>query len=395
MKYKNLNLKYALINAVYMFLVCSTVGYAANFLLSKGFSNATIGVTLSLVSVCGVLFQAVAAPFLDHSDRLDERSFIMMTLAVCVLLSILLFFLKDGAVSVLLVTGIAFVCASSIMPFINTIAFIYEKEGYTINYGVCRGIGSAAYALGSLLTGRFLNLQFSGGRQPAAYMPLVYAGLALLTIAAVAVLEMPSAETEEKQASRGISYPAFFRKYRKIIPVLAGMVCLFTCHMIINNFMIHVITNVGGTSAEQGTALFIQAMVELPPMFLFAKILEKAGVDRIMAIAAVCYSIKHLVVWLAPNMGMLYVSMTLQMLSYALLIPASVYFANKHIDEQDRNRGQALMTWTTTVGGIIASLAGGVLMDLTTVRNVLLTGFLISLAGTVLVVYGIRGMGKE
>ena len=54
MKYKYLNLKYALINIFYMFLICSTVGYAANFLLAKGFSNSAVGAVLSCVSIFGV-----------------------------------------------------------------------------------------------------------------------------------------------------------------------------------------------------------------------------------------------------------------------------------------------------------------------------------------------------
>ena len=82
------------------------------------------------------------------------------------------------------------------------------------------------------------------------------------------------------------------------------------------------------------------------------------------------------------------------MLGYALLIPSSVYFANKHIDEQDRNQGQAVIAWTTTIGGIIASMLGGVLMDHLAVSTVLLIGSLISLMGTLLMVKGITSLKK-
>jgi len=51
---------------------------------------------------------------------------------------------------------------------------------------------------------------------------------------------------------------------------------------------------------------------------------------------------------------MIYAAMVPQMLSFAILTPASVYFADKYVLSQDRNRGQALMGMTITVGGISA-----------------------------------------
>ena len=395
MKYKYLNLKYALINIFYMFLICSTVGYAANFLLAKGFSNSAVGAVLSCVSIFGVVLQAVFAPLIDRSDKLTEKGFVAITLIITAVIALAMYFMPDASVLLLVLTTVSFSAASSGLPFINSIAFIYEKVGQTINYGLCRGLGSAAYAVGSLLIGRFLSISFQNGRLPSDYLPLIYASMALFTLIMVQTLETPEAETStDSPKAEKINYGQFFRKYSHILPVLAGMVMIYTCHMLINNFMIHVITNVGGDSSNQGTALFIQAMSELPPMFLFAKIMQKKDVDSIMALAGICFTVKHLLVWLAPDIRMLYLSMAVQMLGYALLIPSSVYFANKHFDEQDRNQGQAVTAWTTTIGGIIASLLGGVLMDHLAVSTVLLIGFLISLTGTLFMVKGIASLKK-
>ena len=395
MKYKYLNLKYALINIFYMFLICSTVGYAANFLLAKGFSNSAVGAVLSCVSIFGVVLQAVFAPLIDRSDKLTEKGFVSIRLIITAVIALAMYFMPDASVLLLVLTTVSFSAASSGLPFINSIAFIYEKVGQTINYGLCRGLGSAAYAVGSLLIGRFLSISFQNGRLPSDYLPLIYASMALFTLIMVQTLETPEAETStDSPKAEKINYGQFFRKYSHILPVLAGMVMIYTCHMLINNFMIHVITNVGGDSSNQGTALFIQAMSELPPMFLFAKIMQKKDVDSIMALAGICFTVKHLLVWLAPDIRMLYLSMAVQMLGYALLIPSSVYFANKHFDEQDRNQGQAVTAWTTTIGGIIASLLGGVLMDHLAVSTVLLIGFLISLTGTLFMVKGIASLKK-
>ena len=196
MKYKYLNLKYALINIFYMFLICSTVGYAANFLLAKGFTNSAVGAVLSCVSIFGVVLQAVFAPLIDRSDKLTEKGFVSITLIVTAVIALAMYFMPDASVLLLLLTTVSFSAASSGLPFINSIAFIYEKVGQTINYGLCRGLGSAAYAVGSLLIGQFLSISFHSGKAPASYLPLIYMAMALLTLAMVQTLETPQAEKE-------------------------------------------------------------------------------------------------------------------------------------------------------------------------------------------------------
>lgn len=48
--------------------------------------------------------------------------------------------------------------------------------------------------------------------------------------------------------------------------------------------------------------------------------------------------------------------MVLQMFSFAIITPASVYYVNEVMNEEHRYTGQALMVGTTTVSGVIGSL---------------------------------------
>ena len=93
---------------------------------------------------------------------------------------------------------------------------------------------------------------------------------------------------------------------------------------------------------------------------------------------------------------MLYVSMGLQMLSYAILIPASVYYSNENVAPEDRNKGQAIFGATATIGGLLASLIGGQLFQyIDNVSVVLTVGVIASCIGTVLMIIGIRNAAKE
>ncbi|WRK55448.1 MFS transporter [Coprobacillaceae bacterium CR2/5/TPMF4] len=58
---------------------------------------------------------------------------------------------------------------TTIMPLINTLAFIFEKYGIQINFGIARGLGSVAYALTSMALGYIVEW-FSPDLLPICYV---------------------------------------------------------------------------------------------------------------------------------------------------------------------------------------------------------------------------------
>ena len=130
-------------------------------------------------------------------------------------------------------------------------------------------------------------------------------------------------------------------------------------------------------------------------MFVFAWLLKKASVNRLMIFSAVIYSLKHAIILFASNIGMLYFAMVLQMLSYAILVPGSVYFANEIVSGEDRNKGQAVMAATTTVGGLLSSFIGGQLFQHFDVHTVIAIGTAVSMIGTILMIAGITKIEKK
>lgn len=402
MKYKYLTLKYALVNASFMFMICASVGYAYNFFSQSGIADGTVGILITLVSLCGLVGQTLSGSIIDKSEKISEKRFIQMALIAVIALAVVLAMVPPGSVLMMVIAIICFTSASLGMPFLNSMAFIYEKDGQKINYGLCRGIGSAAWAVGSSLIGQLWGMM---GR---SILPWYVAAFACVTLLLVSLMPDPSseaaaaAESETKAAEKpkDLSYGAFFTKYRKVLTVVAATVLMYFCHFIINTYMAKIIGNMMGDAAGttgavesvQGTALFIAAMVELPPMFFFSKIIEKISISKVMVIGAVAWSLKHALTWLCPNVYMFYGVMVLQMFSYALLIPALVYFANDSVEAQDKNKSQAIFAATATVGSLLASLVGGQLFQFMDVSAVLLIGVIASAIGTVLMILGIRSI---
>ncbi len=401
MKFKNLNLKYALINAAYLMMLCATAGYAYNFLSQIGFADGTVGIIISLISICGVIGQTVSGSIIDKSEKLDEKTFISLSMIVTIILSALLIFYKGQSILTIILVVVAFTSAAIGMPFLNSMAFIYEQEGQTINYGLGRGVGSAAYAVGSALLGRLWSW---GGKDILPIYILVMAVLVFLSVRLMPTVKKQAAVSDTGEKVSQISYGEFFRKYNKIILVVVSLILMYFCHMMIQTYFAKVITNIIGAEAAaaagtvegiQGTALFIQAMVELPTMFAFALLLQKFSVNKLLIIASVVFSIKHVIILLCPNVPLLYASMVLQMFSYAIVVPAAVYFSNDNVAAEDRNKGQAIMGVTATVGGLIASLVGGQLFQYMSTTAVLTIGVAASCLGTVLMIIGIRNSEKN
>ena len=401
MKFKNLNLKYAAVNAAYLMMLCATAGYAYNFLSQIGFADGTVGIIIAAISICGVIGQTVSGSLIDKSEKLDERTFISLSMIVTIVLSGLLILYKGQSFLTILLVVICFTSAAIGMPFLNSMAFIYEQEGQTINYGLGRGVGSAAYAVGSAILGRLWSW---GGKDILPIYILVLACLVLLSVRMMPAVGKQTSGSDGGEPVSQISYGAFFQKYSRIILVVVSLILLYFCHMLINTYMAKVIANVIGDEAAavpgavegiQGTALFIQAMVELPTMFGFVFLLKKFSVNRLLIISAIVYSIKHIMILLCPNVPMLYASMVLQMFSYAVIVPAAVYFSNENVAAEDRNKGQAVMGVTATVGGLLASLIGGQLFQYMSTSAVLTIGVAASCIGTVLMIIGIRNAEKK
>ena len=143
-----------------------------------------------------------------------------------------------------------------------------------------------------------------------------------------------------------------------------------------------------------GLAIAVAAIVELPTMFLFGWMLKKVRVDIWFRISGIFFVLKSLGTLLAPNMMTYYVIQIFQMFGWALITVSSVYYVNSIMEEQDAIKGQAYMTMTYTLGSVLASLAGGVLIDAAGVNSMLGVSVAAGVIG-MLIIMGTAGPSGE
>ena len=76
-------------------------------------------------------------------------------------------------------------------------------------------------------------------------------------------------------------------------------------------------------------------------------------------------AVKPLLILASGSLGMLLAVQPVQMLGYGLFFPASVYFANESVAPADRVQGQSLRTIVAiSLSTLLGSLVSGYLLDL-------------------------------
>ena len=390
---KSLNIKYMASQIFYFGAFAAMMGYASVYLLHKGFSNSTIGIILSLCSILAVFMQPALASFADNHKNIEIRKIINTIVAIAIILSVALLVIPANQTLIFILIVAIFSLETTIMPLINTLAFIFEKYGIQINFGIARGLGSVAYALTSMALGYIVEW-FSPDLLPICYVvfnALLFIVVHLFVLPKNAQIVDADEESEtEAEVQENVSLLKFAGKYKKFIVFLLGFVLVYFAHTIINNFFIQIVTNVGGNSSDMGNAVFLAAMLELPTMAYFTKLSQKVNCGTLIKASIVLFLAKHAITYLATNMVMIYIAQVLQMGAYALFIPASVYYVNCKVDNKDIVKGQSFVTTSMTMSGVFANIIGGILLDAVGVSEVLLIGVILSLIGAVIVLFTVE-----
>ena len=394
-KERKLNIFYILINSIYWIICCATGGYTYNYLSEARYadgspvSDGTAGMIIAAIYLLTVVLQAMLGALIDRSDKLSERDALTAILAIAAVLALFMSRVRAASLLLFVVMVLCYSLMSTASPFINSLAFAYSGEGISINYGLGRGMGSAAYALASLMIG-WLWARFSKD-----FIPFYVFICSLVGMVIVLALPRYRKLRQGGEKVRSLSYPEFFKLYRIMVPVLIALVLLFFGSSMINIFLARIVARLlgpeaaavpGAVAGVQGRALAIQAIVELPTMFYFYKIRLRFTVDRLMEISTAAFFGKFLLIMMAKSVGMFYFALSIQFMGYALMQPAIVYFVQENVRPEDRNKGQALMGAAGVFSAFLASIAGGQLLEFFGVDAVIIISVLVLGLGAALMI---------
>lgn len=402
MKTKFRTLQYAIICIAYFAAYSGVHAYAAVFLLDRGFTNTLIGVILALANILSVLTQPLAAGWIDKYERFTNRKVSIACAIGCAVSCVSLYFLDSIAV-IFVVYVLLYTLQMLYQPLIQALCFEYNGAGDTINFGLARGLGSCGFAVTSAIIGKLLASNGVSVLQIVNVIAfLIGIIMMFLFVGPVNSSNMEKADAADKsqESSELIlpeedngephnSFTSFLKYYPMFMLFVLGGTCLFFEHNALNDYLIQIITPLGGNETTMGTMVMIAAFLELPAMAGFATVEKKLGAKKILMFSAIMFTVKTIIMFFANNLLMVYISQACQIFAYALFIPGTAYLAEMVMEKADKTKGQAYVNCTITLGGVFSALVCGRLLDVVGVHSMLLVSTIIGIIGTSISVFAL------
>lgn len=334
---------------------CFVYSYTERLLLHHGFSTGAIGAILAVSYLFAMFFQPMLASAADRGRHVTLRLGISLTALLSAALAVTAWIGSDAPVLFAVMIGALSSVSLTAQPLINATGFHYINRGLDLDYSFARGVASVAYALTSLLFG-----VLAAKRIDSMLWVFIAAQIGLLL---TAIFFAPHREGIQVCETGG-SLLNVFRRYPRFVLFCVGNLVLIVPHMVINSYLASITKVTGG---DMSVMIAIAALVEFPAMMSYSHIRKRIP-DRVLLVAsASVYLLKTGLLLAAAFLPIgawaVYVSSALQMLCYALFVPASSYYANDAVSESDRVKGQMLLTEAGLAAGVFSMLFGGLSIE--------------------------------
>ncbi len=378
---KNLTLNYVTIQIGMWAMYAPLMGYTSVFLLAKGFSNTKVGIISGLGCIISAVLQAMVSSYADRENSKSVKTLLIMFVGLQIVLAGILFALGNNFVPAIgIIFGALIAIMQLMVPLTNSLAMEMMNQGKKINYGAARGTASMMYALLVNTMGIFAK------GDELSIVPI--AAILSATVLLIGTILFPFKKTvritESGIKSKEDSKP-FLIKYPKIALFVAGAICAYVGHNLINVFLFQIVTLKGGNHVNMGVCLSVAAVFEIPVMFGFVYLVAKRDSSVWVRVGGVGIMLKIILTLIVPDMISLYIVQICQLFGFATFVVATVYYANQAVEECDRVKGQAYMTMANTLGIVFASMLGGVLIDRYGTNGMMIVGSVITVIGCVMI----------
>ena len=352
---KTIQLYYTLLQVFYWLAVGFSFSYASVYLHSRGVSNTQIGLVLASAYVLSAFLQPVIAAVIDRWE-IPLAKGVVVLYGLATVLAVMLYGLPMPEILVLIVLVLVFSVINALQPSIISLSRVLEKINLPINFGVARGTGSLVYAIVMTITGQVLE------KVSPLFLPLTYAAvMAVSFILLIAFRPIMSGRLQVRAAAAG-GFPSV-REYPLFWIFLGSVLCLSIGEGFYNAFMLQMMQRVGGDNGSVGITMGVCAAIEFPAMLLYSRLSKRFGVNRLLLIAGWSWMAKAILIFLAGSPLGIYAAYLLQCACYAMYIPGSIEFVGKILPDQAFLKGQSLTVSAYTLGGVVTSFFGGMLLD--------------------------------
>lgn len=379
----NSKIKYYTTMGLYWSVIAACVSFLNVFLTGRGLGTAEIGFLTALGNGLAAIFQPIVSKVCSRSNK-NERDFLVLISMLAMTLVIMALERKAGlAMKIEIVAAIALVLV--MQPLLNSLGYFYIARSVEINYGVSRGIGSITFAVTSFVLGILSEIN----KDLSMVMAAVLLGALILSLLA----QKPISGNNVVTVFDGRAQKQKIQNSKFVIFLLAvGM--LFTFYNVTNVYLLQIAKRIGGDAKTVGTAFAVAALFEFPIMFMFNRLKEKFKSRSMLIFSGIFFLLKGILTYIATSPSTLIAIQVTQLFGFALFTPCSVDFINDIMSDEKKITGQGFLASAITMGGVIGSVAGGVLIESTGVLNTLIISNIICLIAILLIVISTRGCNE-
>lgn len=349
--------------AIFYIVEICMLGYAVYFLSENDITALEIGILLGISGLIAAIIQPILGYIADKYEKVDFKSLLTWMGLIVVILFISLYYFNGTKLAIEIIFGWLYILTNTMTPFVNESCFYYSNKGIDVNFGIARGFGSLAYAIVSYILGLYTKVF---GARTISFNGMISSMLFLIIIIVMPRIENKNNINEDinnKILSINKNNTNIIKKYPSFFMMILATILAMTFQNSVCGYLIDIIKELGGDSSHLGIAISLAAIVEIPIMFLMTSIMKKIKVKTLITISCVAYIIRGFLFHI-PNMHAIYLSELLQMFSFAIITPATVYLADKMMLEEDKNLGQTLIGMAVTIGLILGSFMGGHLISI-------------------------------
>ena len=385
-----LNSEYAGIFGAYWMFYGVISSFCSAYLLDIGYTNSEIGIILAVASVVSVFMQPALANISDRSKRLDAIGVAGVSTVCMMLLELGMFIIKRKTLALWVIYVLVMAWELALQPLFNSLARRLSESGYKINFGICRSGGSLVYAVFTAVMGTFVE------RYGTRILPGTGVAILALLLAILLICSRTFRKAEKEKGSRevlaeseaviedeaeDIDLKQFVRRNKIFILLNVFIMILFFQNTITNNFMYQIVDGVGGTSEDMGRIFGVMAALEIPGLFFFDNIHRRFSCSTLLKFASLAFVLKLLTMYLANSVTMVYAAHFFHIFSFSIFLAGIVQFINEIMDRGEAVRGQAVYTTAITIGGVFANILGGILLDASGPKLMLLISVILTAIG--------------
>lgn len=355
----------------------ATNSFVVVYLSAKGMSNVGIGIVLALNNLMTIVGQPIWGVVSDKMG--STRKVLIICVAGASLMSVILP-LAYGDIPMTTVMAVMTFFRMPLTALVDSWVIQTTNEsqaqGMRLNYGSIRLWGSIGFAAASFSYYWLINQ--GGAPYETAFYGFVFFGAVMIVLCLML-------KSDKKKASvplKNLHIGRLFKDYYFITFMLFYM-CISMPVNFGASFLPKLVEAVGAHSEEIGMVVAVKALMEVPMLFLSAKLAKRFSLIKIIFTVAALYMIEQFLYFFAQNVFQIILVQCLHGMAFGLYLSCTVSYIFSIVPRELNATGQTLCAAASGVSAMIGSSVSGWIIDLWGIRMLYVFGGVVQLVAVV------------